>query len=141
MGYKAVGTQRWKYIHYLELDGVDELYDLKAGPYEMKNLIRQPDAKKDAQGDEEGIGTVAKRNEGQKSPAAWCSETTRPSNSDGLQLKTAATFPRLNQRCTGLFAAPVLGALQDLFTAKEPTTLIALGHQHLLRKETDSCLK
>jgi hypothetical protein len=45
MGYKAVRTQRWKYIHYLELDGMDELYDLKADPYEMKNLVNQPNAK------------------------------------------------------------------------------------------------
>jgi len=46
MGYKAVRTRRWKYIHYLELQGMDELYDLKTDPYEMKNLINQPDAKK-----------------------------------------------------------------------------------------------
>jgi N-acetylglucosamine-6-sulfatase len=42
MGYQAVRNERWKYIHYLELDGVDELYDLKADPYEMKNVISQP---------------------------------------------------------------------------------------------------
>lgn len=44
MGYKAVRTQRWKYIHYLELDGMDELYDLKTDPYELKNLIKEPRA-------------------------------------------------------------------------------------------------
>jgi N-acetylglucosamine-6-sulfatase len=44
MGYKAVRTERWKYIHYVELDGMDELYDLKADPYEMKNLINQRNA-------------------------------------------------------------------------------------------------
>lgn len=44
MGYKAVRTERWKYIHYLELDGMDELYDLTADPYEMKNIINQPGA-------------------------------------------------------------------------------------------------
>jgi N-acetylglucosamine-6-sulfatase len=42
MGYQAVRTERWKYIHYLELDGMDELYDLKVDPYEMKNVISQP---------------------------------------------------------------------------------------------------
>ena len=42
MGYKAVRNGRWKYIHYLELEGMDELYDLKNDPYEMKNLIDQP---------------------------------------------------------------------------------------------------
>lgn len=44
MGYKAVRTERWKYIHYYELDGMDELYDLTADPYEMKNIINQPEA-------------------------------------------------------------------------------------------------
>jgi N-acetylglucosamine-6-sulfatase len=44
MGYKAVRNERWKYIHYFELEGMDELYDLKADPYEMKNIIKQPDA-------------------------------------------------------------------------------------------------
>jgi N-acetylglucosamine-6-sulfatase len=42
MGYKAVRTDRWKYVHYLELRGMDELYDLKTDPYEMKNLISTP---------------------------------------------------------------------------------------------------
>lgn len=42
MGYKAVRNGRWKYIRYLELEGMDELYDLKTDPYEMKNLIHQP---------------------------------------------------------------------------------------------------
>ena len=46
MGYKAVRNQRWKYIHYLELAGMDELYDLQADPYELKNLIQQPGAVK-----------------------------------------------------------------------------------------------
>jgi N-acetylglucosamine-6-sulfatase len=44
MGYQAVRTQRWKYIHYLELDGMDELYDLQNDPYEMNNIIHQPTA-------------------------------------------------------------------------------------------------
>jgi N-acetylglucosamine-6-sulfatase len=44
MGYKAVRSGRWKYIHYLELEGMDELYDLDTDPYEMKNLIAHPGA-------------------------------------------------------------------------------------------------
>lgn len=44
MGYKAVRNEHWKYIHYLELEGMDELYDLKTDPYELKNLIRLPAA-------------------------------------------------------------------------------------------------
>jgi N-acetylglucosamine-6-sulfatase len=46
MGYKAVRSGRWKYIHYLELEGMDELYNLRTDPYEMKNLINQPGSDK-----------------------------------------------------------------------------------------------
>ena len=46
MGYKAVRNERWKYIHYFELEGMDELYDLKADPYEMTNIINRPDSVK-----------------------------------------------------------------------------------------------
>jgi N-acetylglucosamine-6-sulfatase len=34
----------WKYIHYDEAEGVDELYNLKDDPYELKNLIDDPAA-------------------------------------------------------------------------------------------------
>lgn len=44
MGYKAVRNGCWKYIHYLELSGMDELYDLKSDPYEMNDLIKDPQA-------------------------------------------------------------------------------------------------
>jgi len=44
MAYQAVRTDRWKYIHYLELPGADELYDLRADPFELNNLIRDPKA-------------------------------------------------------------------------------------------------
>jgi N-acetylglucosamine-6-sulfatase len=39
MGYRAVRKERYKYIDYLELAGMDELYDLKSDPYELDNLI------------------------------------------------------------------------------------------------------
>lgn len=39
MGYKAVRNERYKYIHYVDLDGMDELYDLQTDPYELKNCI------------------------------------------------------------------------------------------------------
>jgi N-acetylglucosamine-6-sulfatase len=39
MGYRAVRTERHKYVHYLELPDMDELYDLQADPYELDNLI------------------------------------------------------------------------------------------------------
>jgi N-acetylglucosamine-6-sulfatase len=41
MGYKAVRTERYKYIKYTTLEGMDELYDLKTDPYELKNLINE----------------------------------------------------------------------------------------------------
>jgi N-acetylglucosamine-6-sulfatase len=42
MGYKAVRTDRWKYIHYLEVPNADELYDLQADPFELHNLANAP---------------------------------------------------------------------------------------------------
>ena len=42
MGYQAVRTERYKYIHYLELEGMDELYDLQTDPYELDNIIDDP---------------------------------------------------------------------------------------------------
>jgi len=42
MGYKAVRTDRYKYINYLELEGMDELYDLETDPYELDSVIDDP---------------------------------------------------------------------------------------------------
>ena len=42
MGYKAIRTSRYKLIRYTELPEMDELYDLKADPYEMHNRIDDP---------------------------------------------------------------------------------------------------
>jgi N-acetylglucosamine-6-sulfatase len=46
MGYQALRTERWKYIRYRELEGMDELYDLKNDRYELTNLVatRQAEA-------------------------------------------------------------------------------------------------
>ena len=44
MGYKAVRTDRYKYIEYRELSGMNELYDLESDPFEERNLIAVPDA-------------------------------------------------------------------------------------------------
>lgn len=44
MGYQAVRTGDWKYVHYLDLPGMDELYDLNRDPYEMRNLAGSPRA-------------------------------------------------------------------------------------------------
>src|SRR4030095_12541117 len=45
MGYQAVRTERYKYIHYTQLSGMDELYDLRSDPYEMSNVIGAPAAR------------------------------------------------------------------------------------------------
>ena len=45
MRYVAVRTTRHKYIEYRELEGMNELYDLDADPYEQRNLIDAPDAR------------------------------------------------------------------------------------------------
>ena len=42
MGYDAVRNDRYKYIRYRELDGMNELYDLEQDPYELRNLIDSP---------------------------------------------------------------------------------------------------
>ena len=42
--WQGVRSARWKYTHYTELEGMDELYDLKADPYEMKNVIKEASA-------------------------------------------------------------------------------------------------
>lgn len=43
-GYRAVRKGSWKYIHYVDQAGMDELYDLHADPYELSNLIKSPAA-------------------------------------------------------------------------------------------------
>ena len=40
----AARTERHKYIQYRELQGMDELYDLEADPFEETNIIGRPDA-------------------------------------------------------------------------------------------------
>lgn len=39
LGYQAIRTEDWKYIHYVDLPNADELYDLNRDVYEMRNLI------------------------------------------------------------------------------------------------------
>lgn len=44
MGYDAVRTERYKFIRYRELAGMNELYDLQQDPFELTNLIGSPAA-------------------------------------------------------------------------------------------------
>ncbi len=39
MGYDAVRTERYTYIVYRELPGMEELYDLQIDPFQMDNLV------------------------------------------------------------------------------------------------------
>jgi len=43
---RIVNNERWKYIYYFELEGMDKLYDLKTDSYEMRNMVHQPRAAK-----------------------------------------------------------------------------------------------
>jgi len=42
MGYRCVRTENWKFIHFVDLDGMDELYDLREDPFELNNLVTSP---------------------------------------------------------------------------------------------------
>ncbi len=42
--WKAIRTDRYKYINYTDLKDCNELYDLKKDPNEMQNLIKKQDA-------------------------------------------------------------------------------------------------
>jgi len=42
--WQAVRTARWKYVHYTDIKGMDEIYDLQEDPYELKNRIGDPAA-------------------------------------------------------------------------------------------------
>ena len=45
MDYRAVRTDRYKLIHWMQHPGEQELYDLREDPYEMHNLIDDPEAR------------------------------------------------------------------------------------------------
>ena len=42
MDYRAIRTNRYKYIHWIQHPDENELYDLEQDPYEMQNLIDDP---------------------------------------------------------------------------------------------------
>jgi N-acetylglucosamine-6-sulfatase len=46
MGYKALRTEQYKYIRYDELTGMNELYDLRRDPHELRNLLPRGVSKK-----------------------------------------------------------------------------------------------
>ena len=42
--WRALRDERWKYIQYEGLTGMDELYDVRSDPHELKNVINEPKA-------------------------------------------------------------------------------------------------
>jgi N-acetylglucosamine-6-sulfatase len=40
--WKAVRTDKWKYVHWSKVKNADELYDVVNDPYELNNLINDP---------------------------------------------------------------------------------------------------
>jgi arylsulfatase A-like enzyme len=42
MDYRAIRTRRHKYIRWIKHPDLDELYDLEADPYELRNLVDDP---------------------------------------------------------------------------------------------------
>jgi N-acetylglucosamine-6-sulfatase len=43
MDYRAIRTRQFKYVHWMHYPDESELYDLRADPYETRNLIDEPD--------------------------------------------------------------------------------------------------
>lgn len=44
--YKSIRTERYKYIRWIQHEDFDELYDLVEDPFEMTNIIDQPDGRR-----------------------------------------------------------------------------------------------
>jgi len=61
MGYQAVRGDRWKWIRYTDLKGMDELYDLESDPFEMNNLAAAPAARDVLREEQAGLERLLKQ--------------------------------------------------------------------------------
>ena len=59
MGYRALRTERYKYIRYTDLEGMNELYDLAADPFELKNIVGEVGSETLAELDQQLDGLLA----------------------------------------------------------------------------------
>ncbi len=64
----AVRTSKYKFIRYHGVWDINELYDIENDPYEMNNLIRNPEYKEIAQGLRNSIFDWLKDTEGESMP-------------------------------------------------------------------------
>ena len=99
MSYKAVRTERHKYIDWTQHPGADELYDLAADPYELTNLAREP-------------GRAALRQSCAASCGGWspsrsgCSRRRRPHFSRGSSTSRSAFPSRFSPSTVTRIARP-----------------------------------
>jgi N-acetylglucosamine-6-sulfatase len=71
MEYQAVRTDRYKYINYVELPGMDELYDLRTDPYEMTNLMGRAATDSLAAGLRAELGKLQRETEYRRDFRGW----------------------------------------------------------------------
>lgn len=69
MGYQAVRTADWKYIHYTDLADSDELYNLQSDSYELRNLIADPNSQRKLQALQEELQRLVRSAEKAPQPA------------------------------------------------------------------------
>jgi len=83
MGYRALRTDRYKYVRYEELEGMDEMYDLERDPRELHNLLA-PGEGHVAEGAEGEFRELANRLRGRLERMLGESRSLPPARTDAL---------------------------------------------------------